>query len=218
VTAADPKVTEEDLHLAKEMLQTKILEDAQKDLQRYLKQRNSHDLTNFELLPEHKYLVKNIIEINVPRDLLGESVSSFEVYGKIKVKSWAYDPDELISVLRNVIADEVDAGMFLEDVDPESIFIEVSREEPSVNGLIMHVTARGFQTYLIEAKGDKGIRLINEIKEEIAGKSVNEAENILVNFPEISDVKITVWPFFSSKIPSLKENIEVKPVKSWDTD
>jgi len=31
-----------------------------------------------------------------------------------------------------------------------------------------------------------------------------------VNFKEIYDVKITLWPFFVRKVPALRENIAIK--------
>lgn len=210
VTLYKPKVTEEDFDIAKKNIEELITKEAQLDLEKYLKEKNALEFTNLTLLPENKFFKKEIIEITVPKELLNTDVENFEVYAKLKVKSWAYDSDELLSVLRQSLEKSVDPDMFLEMIDSPSIVIDVFSKEENSNNLKVNIIAKGIEAYLIEPKTESGIRFVNKVKREIINQPINEAEKILVNFQEISDVKITVWPFFARRIPRLPENISVK--------
>ena len=52
------------------------------------------------------------------------------------------------------------------------------------------------------------MRLLEKIKEHIAGKNIEEAKLYIQNLPEINKVEIDIWPVWSPTIPSIPDNIE----------
>lgn len=210
ITAWEPRVAEADFAMAKKAIEEKIMQEAQSDLESYIAEQNKGDKPKLALVPENKYLKKKILELKVDESVLDTTAESFEVYGKISVSSWAFKEADLLAILQEKLEGTVDLDMFLEKISPESLAINVFAEEDNGNQLKLSVNVKGVETYLIEPETESGIRFVNRLKAEIRGKNEEEAENILVNFPEISDVKIALWPFFARRIPKLPENIAVK--------
>ena len=204
-----PKIDRQDFAAAQKMLEEKMHDEAQKDLENYLREKNSFEFSALALVPENKYLQKEIFEIQIPENLFGKNIADFEISGKIRVQSWAFDKNELLAVLEVQMQKSVDAEMQFEKIDPTSIAIEVLQRETS-EGLKVSVVANGIERYLIEPRTPAGIEFERKLKASILGKKSSDAENILVNFKEIADAQISLWPFFVGKIPNLPENIAIQ--------
>ncbi|MCT4592243.1 MAG: hypothetical protein N4A36_02575 [Candidatus Gracilibacteria bacterium] len=209
-TIYDPVIKQSDINAARKQLEDKLIEETQKDLENYIKDQNALNGTNLQMVPHSKFLKKDIVEIKVQDDVLSKEIDSFKVYGKLKAKSWAFSESDLVSILQDNLAKSVDADMFLMSLDPDSITINVFSEDQIKEELKVNVHAKGIEAFLIEPETESGIRFVNKVKEQVVGKDAEESENILINFKEISDVKISLWPFFSRKIPKLPENISIK--------
>ncbi len=210
VTSWEPKVTEEDFEMAKKYIQEKIEEETQANLEKFIREKNALEGTNLVLVPESKFVNKKITDISVEKEKLNTDTESFKAYAEIEVDSWAYDASDLVSILRDELSDNVDDGMYLEKIDPSSVIINPFDVPEETKGLKINVNAKGIEAYLIEPENPDGIRFVNSVKEAIKGKKIDEAENILVNFAEISDVKIAPWPFFLTKVPMLEDKILIK--------
>lgn len=210
VSSWQPVVKEDDLEMAKKEIEKEVTDEAQTNLERYVREKNTLEGTSYQLVPESKFMQKKVVSISTEDGVLDTDKASFKVNAEIVVSSWAFNESDMLSILRDDLEDNVDPGMFLEKIDPASLSIDVFSETDSRDELKINVNAKGVEAYLIEARTPAGLLFDKKIKETVKGKSHDEAENILVNFPEISDVKISLWPFFSTKIPQLEENIDIK--------
>jgi len=204
-----PKIGRKDFAAAQKMLEEKMFEEVQNDLENFLREKNSLEFLNLTLVPESKYLQKEVFEVEMPEELFGKNLESFKISGKIRVQSWAFDKNELLAVLQKALEKSIDEEMEFEAVAPQSIAITVLQKETD-EGLKINVVAKGIQRYLIEPRTAAGIEFEKKIKAVISSRAPAEAEKILVNFKEIADAKISLWPFFARKLPQLPENITVK--------
>jgi len=209
ISSFKSKVLEEDIELAKKSFQQKVLQQLQDDLNKYLKEKNITQAVDYQLVPDSKYIEKNIYDITLPENILNTNIKSFPVKGKIKVRTWIFNKNELMQALQEILEKETDPEMYLQSVISSSVVIDILERE-NKNGLKINAVTKGIEAFLIEPRTPAGMKFEKRVKEAILGKSSQEAENILINFKEISDVKISLWPFFTRKIPKLKENISIK--------
>ena len=204
-----PRVTQKDFVMAQKVLEEKLIEEVQSDLENFLKEKNSFEFSNLTLVPDSNFLKKEIFDVVLPEDILGQNVESFEISGKIHVRSWAFDRDELVDALEKVLKKSIDPQMQLEKITPSSIAVEVLEKE-NQDGLKINVRANGVQKFLIVPETAESMKFEEKVKSAILEKDPETAEKVLVNFKEISDVQITLWPFFARKVPALRENIAIK--------
>jgi len=209
----NPVVRKIDFEKAKESLSEQMEEAVQINLEWYIASYNEEHNTNYSMVPKSRFLKTEVLDLKVDESVLDQEVESFKVSGKIRATSWALDENDLISILQKSLEKRVDSGMFLKNLDASSISIDVFDESERKDSLKISVNAKGTEAFLIEPKTESGIIFVDKVKNEILSKKISDAENILINFPEISDVKISVWPFFMRSVPHLPENISIK---LWD--
>jgi hypothetical protein len=56
--------------------------------------------------------------------------------------------------------------------------------------------------------------LIDKIKSQIVGKDKNEAEKIILSYPQIDAVVIKIYPIWYNTLPTLKSAIKIKQIKN----
>ncbi len=52
--------------------------------------------------------------------------------------------------------------------------------------------------------------LKSKVVEHVLGKGVNEAEEYIQSLEEITEAKISTWPFWVHKIPGISGNVKVE--------
>jgi len=67
--------------------------------------------------------------------------------------------------------------------------------------------------YYTSKKFTKNKEYLEKLKSFIAGKSEEKALKLLINQPEINNVKIDIKPFFIKNISKLTENIKFKIIQ-----
>lgn len=205
-----PVVSEEDLDLARRQIQEMILRDAKKDSDIFVERKNRLENTDLVLLPGQEFLETEVLEIDLPEEMIGKNVSRFPVRSRMRVRMVAFSKSDVVSILREALEKIVDPGMHLASLETESIFPEVLSVSPKKDRIKVTVSVRGVEQYLIEPSTVDGVRFVNRLKAEVQGRSIPEAKRILENFQEVAVVNISLWPPFFGRIPRLPENISVK--------
>lgn len=205
-----PVVSQEDLDLAKRQIQEMILQDAKKDSDIFVERKNRLENTDLILLPGQEFLETEVLEIDLPEEMLGKNVPRFPVRSRMRVRMVAFSKSDIVSILRESLEKIVDPGMHLSSLETETILPEVLSISPKKDRIKVTISVRGVEQYLIEPSTVDGVRFVNRVKEEVRGRSVSEAKRILENFQEAAVVDISVWPPFFGRIPRLPENIAVK--------
>ncbi len=144
-----------------------------------------------------------------PEDqLIGSAIPSFSGSIRIKVRVYAYS----LSSMKEIIAAKFERlapdGMKLSSINTNILVLQIRIVNPEKNLIKAAVSTRGIYEYVVEPRSDKSEAFIAAAKQAIVGKSAEEAKTILLNnFKEVSDVSISLFPFWNTHIPSLPEKI-----------
>jgi len=205
-------IKEEDIEIAKKEVETELKSIAIEYLNNYLNDTNNLQKTNLVILNDNNYIKKEILEIRVPENIIGQEKDKFEVFAKIHIESLAFDNKLFVDMLKRELKSRVHPDMKLREdlISTDSIEYKVIDENKSLKQLKLSVTIKGIQEYIIEPTSESGERFVNKIKNEIKGMSILGAEKYISNLPKVAEVEISVWPFWASKIPNVSENINIK--------
>jgi len=105
-------------------------------------------------------------------------------------------------------------GMKLSSINTDILVISLQNVNTEKNKMKVSVSTRGIYEYVVEPKSEKSAQFIQAAKMAIIGKNKEEAKIILLNnFKEVSDVEISLFPFWKRSIPLLPEKIDFKIIK-----
>ena len=209
-TLVHTKVTEEDLTAAKTKLESDLQEKALAALRKEVLSLGNEQGLDLKLLEDSDAIVYGAAIIDVPYELVGQEMDSFEIKGSLSISGAAYDGDALYNILKTEIVSVQTPGKQLIAVKEDSVSIVVLEVNNAGLTYKLTVQIQGIEEYEIDPELEGGADLAEKIKEHIAGKSIEEATNYIQNLPEVNQVEITVWPFWSPTIPNLPENIKIK--------
>ena len=210
VTKWSKIVQKEDVEAARKKVENEILESAKIDIEEYIKRQNEINNVNLVLLKDQKYIQKEILEIRIPEESVGQKLNSIEVYSKIKVTAVTYDEDKFKQILRGSIMAKVHPDMQLSDINYDNVGYDVIDENSDLKIIKVSANVNGREEYTLDTTTESGLRFVNKIKDAVLGMSKADAENYVANLREVSQAEVSTWPFFSTRMPGLPENIEVK--------
>lgn len=210
VTKWSKVVQEEDIEAARKKVENELLASAKQDIEDYIKRQNEINDVNLVLLTDSKYIQKEILEIRIPEEAIGQKLDSIEVYSKIKVTARTYDEDKFRQILRGTLMAKVHPDMQLRDINYDNVGYDVVDENSTLKTIKVSATINGRQEYTIDTTTESGLRFVNKIKDAVIGMPKDDAENYITNLREVSQAEVSTWPFFSTRIPGLPENIEVR--------
>lgn len=140
--------------------------------------------------------------------LIGQAIPAFSGSIKVKVKAYAYTQELMENLIRSKFERLAPDGMKLLSVNMDLLSVHIQTVNSEKNRIKANVSTRGIYEFIVEPKSEKAVIFIENAKKAILGKSEEEAKVILLNnFKEISDVNISLFPFWVSYIPSLPEKI-----------
>lgn len=204
------KVAENDLQIAQKKLEQTIVEQARVDSENFVRRKNLLENSDLVLVPGDQFMTTEILEIDLPEEMIGKEVSSFTVRSRMRVQMLAYSEKEMDSVLRGALSKRIDPDMELVSVEETGISPEVLSISPNHEQIKITVSARGIEAFVIEPRTAGGVKFVNRVKKAVLNKSTADAKKILQNFQEVSEVEISVWPPIFNRMPALPEKISVK--------
>ncbi len=210
VSGHRPEVSETDLDIAKKQIQEMILRDARKDSEAFVERKNKLENRDLILLPGNEFIDTEILEIDIPDDIIGKHIDSFSVRSRMRVKMLSFSRKEMFSILRGALLKSVDPGMELITLEESSMYPEVLHVSPNKDKVKVTISTRGVEAYIIEPRTKNGVQFVNKVKEGVLGKTTDQAQKILENYREVALVEISLWPPIFRRIPRLPENISVK--------
>lgn len=205
-----PIVSKKDLEVAKKQITDTILRDAHRDSEAFVERRNRLENMDFVLVPGKEYFETEVLDIIFPENILGQERDEFPVRSRMRVRMIAFSESEMLSLLRGALEKSVDEGMELLSMEKTGIFPEVLSISDDKSRMKITVSVRGVEAFVIEPRTKEGVLFVNRVKKAVIGKSVSEAKKILMNFPEVAIVNISLWPPLLGHLPHLPENISVQ--------
>ena len=128
----------------------------------------------------------------------GEEVASFSVSGRVKTSITAFRKEDIESILENTIKEKTSE---IKQIVPNSLKYSFLESKPKGEGVELTVSFEGSVYWL----PDNAFLL-----QSVLGKDKNYSLSLLENIPEIERAEINLTPFFKTKNPNNKDNVEIK--------
>jgi hypothetical protein len=206
-------LTKEDIELAKNKTVSDLEASAMQEFENFIAAQNTEKGLHLTLLSDPQFINSKIIELKTPTDLIGTEAETVTVYAKMQINGIAFDREEYYRVLENELKSKVHPQKRLLAIDRNSTTYRVVSSDSQAGNLQrikIAVTIKGVEEFELNARTKNGADLIQKINTSILGKKFNEAKYYIQNLEEVSQVEISLWPFWSASIPSLESGIKIK--------
>jgi hypothetical protein len=130
----------------------------------------------------------------------GEEAKDFEIKTQVKISTLSYKKSDFDKIVDQNIQKNLEGRTLIADASKE-IITKVAKQD----------LKEGKLTLDLDVKAQVGPELDEKIlRENLSGKSQEEAIAYLKGFKEVKDVQVTLWPFWVKKIPGLEASLKIE--------
>ncbi len=201
-------ITQEDVENAKQILRWKLETQAYEQIKNDLAVSNQTNNVRYEIFPIDwitKYSNFEIIweeQVNI-----WEESEGFQLWWSIKITSFSYNKEMLMTKLRQTVTNQtLEKVEKLLQINENSLRIVSEPISKSENPFSVKSTAM-IEAYFIHNFLWENNNYVDRLKSVVTWISRDEAENILINTGKISNVDISIRPFFLNTVSKIKDNI-----------
>lgn len=150
---------------------------------------------------------------SLPLHLIGTPVRSIPLEGSLTLTVLAYSRDGLLALLLPGLREHIEEGHELVEgsVLLEGISVHVIEYDDNLQWVKITAELTGKQRATLSPLSPRGRLFGERLREAVKGKTIEEAERIIQNFPEVDRVEVSVWPPWKQRLPSLVHNIVLLP-------
>lgn len=212
VTAYRNIVREDDIESAKKQIEDNLIMMAKEDLRTYIDEVNKVNKTELTLLDDSRYLTTELEDIRYSEGLEDSYRDKFELFAKINAQGVAFDYSQLFALLKKELGSRTHPNMHLREdsISPKNVSYEVVDQDDVLGQIKITATVVGIEEFQIDEATEAGSRFAAKVKDKVRGLTIQEAEGLIGNLPEVDAVEIKTWPIWISKIPRIPESIEMK--------
>ena len=206
------QASSEDIENAKTFFEQKLKNEVVKSLKKKVLDTNTIDNSNIDLLTIDNLITYSDIDIRILNNVEAWTITeNFILEWSIIWKSYTYDKKSLINKMNSVIQEWILDGVesiLLIDESSLRFSTEIYRK---TSPLEVKVTVE-IDTLISHDFGNINNAYTNKLKGRIRWISKEEAIKLLLNEEKISNVSVSIRPFFISNVSNISENIifEVK--------
>lgn len=203
-------VGEDDILHATQLLEEKLKTEALAWLKQQIQMYNTTNNTTKEILSGPYSQSYTGTTLSVEQDTEPwQQKDSFFVNGSTTLYAYIYDREDIIQKLKNNINERHLEGVEkISHIDSDSLRMSniiYSKENPFELKATFEIESRFLHDFLHEDN-----TYINHLKSQIRGLPQEEAEKILLNDSNISNVDIRIRPFFVNRVSNIPNNIIFK--------
>ncbi|MDD2486962.1 MAG: hypothetical protein PHS92_01165 [Candidatus Gracilibacteria bacterium] len=207
----DPKIhilTQEELDKFQKILEEKLKSKSLDALKEKIKNSNLENHENYQILPINDIIFYKTGEITALNNAkIGDKIEEITLKGSIDITTYFYNKNELIFYLKNILNDSILLGTEkLINTNDDSIKI-INILNKTQEPFYMKATTELDSTISYNFE-DVSNNLTKKLKNLIASSTVKEATSILLNDPNIANVKIEFSPFWLTRISNNPDNID----------
>lgn len=201
-------LAEQDIENAKQILTQSLQKKALEELKKDIKSSNQTNHVEYKILSIWwgiDYSTADISGVNKLK--IWEKRDNFPLAGSIKITSYAYNAQLVLSKLKGTIQDSIltDIEKIL-SINDESLRISHMIYQNKNSPYTIKATTQ-VEVFYIHNFLSKKNNYINKLTNFIQGMDKDEAEKLLLNSPRISNVDIEIRPFFMNTISKIPDNI-----------
>lgn len=153
--------------------------------------------------PKFTEVVYVVRELERPKTnvTVGQSTDKFMAQVKLEVTAIFYTKEDMFALLRMKLKEKIPEGREFLPLDPSQITFEAVSANATAETATLHVKAEGAYRLTSSSAALQ--------KDMVAGKSKDEAIRLLKAVDGVDDVTITFTPRWFSKVPALKDHIDI---------
>lgn len=203
-------ISAEDIEASKGRLKDELIKSAIEELKKAVSDKSKlvGGSSVYTLLQGEGAIQLGDVKIDIPEGLDGQEVSEFTVSGEVYVSGVYYDHDAMLEILKNELLLKKSPQKELLRINEDSTSYRIFEWDENKGKIKLTANIKGIEQYTINPDEENGKKLLNKIKEHIAGKDIEEAKVYIQNLPEINKVEIDSWPIWSPTVPSITDNIK----------
>lgn len=207
----DPKIhvlTAEELDKFRWILTEKLKSKALDELSEKIKNSNLTNHEDFQILPVNDIIKYDIWEITALKNAkTGDKLEEITLKGNAAISTYLYNKFELVNYLKNVLNDSILLGTEkLINTNDDSIKI-INILNNTQNPFYMKATTEMDSTISFNFE-DISNNLTKKLKNLIVSSTKKDATSILLNDPNIANVKIEFSPFWLTRVSNNPDNID----------
>lgn len=211
-------LTKEDVHGstrhtgAKQRLEQELLTVAKQQVEEERIGFNELNGTNFVQLQREELTKLVYKDFDLSEQFIGQNVASIPISGSVDFTVILYDEDELLRLLTEEVLQRISA-------DKTVVMSSLTKENVDLNVIApwdddflwVKITSdlTYTQRYVISPITPNGAKFGKYIRDNVAGKTVAEANRIIKNLPEVDKVEISVWPPWAFQLPTIGNSIAI---------
>lgn len=183
-------VTESDLSKAEETLLQELMQQAKEELSQSMS-------APFVIL--EKSMKEQVVSVSQSVEE-GAPVSEFSATGKVRVQALSYSLVDVETLAKEVLALAISKGEKIQDGTVHVITQDALFSNASQSGTLkLEIRAKVYQN--IERE---------ELAESLLGRSKTEADQILLDYPQIEKYDLSFFPFWKQTMPRAKESLNIE--------
>ena len=114
----------------------------------------------------------------------------------------------MLEILTNELTLKKSPQKELLRINEKSTTYRIFEWDDSYGKIKLTANIKGIEQYYIDENTDNGAKLLEKIKNHIAGKDIEEAKLYIQNLQQVNKVEIEIWPMWSPMLPNITDNIE----------
>jgi hypothetical protein len=200
---------------AKKILEQELLLAARQQVQEEILSRNHEGSHYFVELKTQRGDELNQVRFDrfaLSQNFIGQQVASIPIEGSIRYSVVLYDQNALLSLLKEEVIKRVPLSQsIMEDSlvrDNMDIHI-IPPWDDDLRWVKVTADLTYNQRYILSPTTPSGARFGKSVRESVLGKSKEEAIRVLKNIPEVANVSISLWPPWSSRLPTIENAIKI---------
>jgi hypothetical protein len=148
----------------------------------------------------------------LPTQFIGEEVTSIPVQGSVVYTAYGYDAQYILALLRDELLSHIETGKKLlpETIRMDRLVVHVIDYADDLSWIKLTVDLSGTQQAILDPLTPTGAKFAREVRQAVLGKSIDEAQRIVRNFPEVEQALVSVWPPWNTRIPTIPYNIVIR--------
>ncbi len=197
---------------AKQRLAQELLAVARQQVEDERIADNNVNGTNYVQLRRDDLTIITYENFQLSEEFIGRNVSSVPVSGTIEYTVILYDENALLELMKGEVVQRVPADKMIVESSLSKDNMDIYVIPPWDDDLKwVKITAdlTYTQRYVINPLTPVGAQFGKYIRDNVAGKTVSEANRIIKNLPEVERVEISLWPPWAYQLPEIGSSIAI---------
>lgn len=197
---------------AKQRLEQELLMVARQQVSDEIESRNQLHGTELVLLQRDELTKVVYSNFSLSESFIGQNIATIPLQGSLDYTVMLYDENELLSMMRQEVLQRVpvDKTVLPSSISRENMDVHVIPPwDSDLQWVKLTASLTYNQRYILNPITPMGAKFAKYIRDNVAGKSSEEAFRIIRNLPEVSKVDISIWPPWTKSLPTIGSSITI---------